>query len=140
MQSDQLAIIAIKPDQVPACWGNLRAGVDDCLAHSLGLHSEAELYENLLSGEWLLFVAMFEGEPLASVVASIRQGDCKIFDVGYCWGGQVEKWIEPIYQAFETIGQQLGCGQMAFNGRPGWRMMAKSMGFSINSMTWVKGI
>jgi hypothetical protein len=133
-------IIAIHPDDLAAWWPRLSPGVERCLKWGLGIQTERSLYERIGDGEFMLFAAMQDDEPLAAVVACIRQGDVKIFDVGYCWGTQVDEWIEPIYQAFETIGQQLGCEQMAFNGRPGWRKLARNMGFSINSMTYVKGI
>jgi hypothetical protein len=133
-------IIAISPADLPHWWPRLREGADKCLKWGMGLQTEASLYGGIEAGDFLLFVAMDGDEPVATVVGAIRQGDDLIFDVGYCWGTRVDDWIVEVYSAFELIGQQLGCKHMAFNGRPGWRKLARTMGFSINSMTYIKAI
>lgn len=135
-----MKIMAIHPDQVPAAWPVLSRGIDRVLKQGLQLYDADQVRENVADGSWLLFAAFDDGEPLATIVAQIREGKQRIFEVGMCWGKEVETWIADFEQAFTKIGQQCGCHALAFNGRPGWRKLARIHDFSINSVTYLKVI
>lgn len=130
---------AISPDQVASVWPTLNTGMDKMLKYSLHLHNADSIRERCMSGDWLLF-CMYQGpEPVVSIVADIRQGDgCRVFEVGFCWGSRIDEWIDEVYQSFERVARECGCGAIAFNGRPGWRKLGRQFGFEMKTMIFTK--
>jgi len=134
-----MKMVAIKPDQVATAWPHLNTGMEKMLKFSLNLHNGDSIRDRCISGDWLLFCMFDEGEPVVSIVADIREGDgCRVFDVGFCWGSRVDEWIDEIYHSFEQVARECGCGAIAFNGRPGWRKLAREFGFEMRTMVFTK--
>lgn len=131
---------AIPQGQVQHIWPRINGGMDKLFKESLGLMNADDILNNCADGKWLLFCMYEEGEPVVSLVCEIREGDVRIFDVGFCWGTRMEEWINQVYESFETIARQCGCEYIAFKGRPGWRKLAHNFGFSVSSMSYVKAL
>ena len=132
-----MKLVAIKPELVPDIWPLLDNGMDRLMKDSL-LISEQDILEYCASGEWLLFCVFDKGEPVVSIVCTLRLGVKRVFDVFFCWGAQVDAWIDDVYAGVARIARELNCDVVVFNGRRGWSRMAKDFGFKVNSMIYVK--
>jgi hypothetical protein len=119
-------------------WPALSDGIEGLQKINLGTDTKAKIYKRCQAGDWLMFAMYEEGRPVVVLIADIQQGDSPIFNVGYCWGQRLDEWIDEVYNSFETIAHQLGCRTIAFNGRPGWRKLAKQYGFRVNTIVFVK--
>lgn len=132
--------IALKPDQIQARWGDLSQGMEKLFKQTLGLWGPDDILNNCCSGKWLLFSMFEDDKPVVSLVVEIREGEQRVFDVGFCWGTRLDEWIDEVYNSFEVIARQCDCDVIAFNGRPGWKYLARHFGFKVNSMTYIKGL
>lgn len=137
-----MMLIAVSPAALPGCWDELRKGVDKVLKFSLGLASEQGIYDKVLAGDWLMFSVYEDGTPVVTLVTEIRgrNDGTRLLDVYFCWGGQVDDWIDLVNEAFERIARETGCDHIAFNGRAGWSRMAKRLGYEVNSMIFKKAV
>ena len=133
---------AIKADQVAQAWPLLSMdGMDKMLKYGCGIHSSDSIRDRCICGDWMLFVMFVEGQPVANIVAEIRQGpEQRILDVGFCWGGGVDEWIDEVYESFAQIARECGCSTIAFSGRPGWSRLAKRIGFEVQQMIFTKQV
>ena len=132
-----MKMVAISPNCIDKAWPELSTGIDEVLKLGLIGLTEQDVFENVRDGQWLMFTVFDEGQPVVSLVAVIRG---KLFDVGLCWGSRVNEWIKDVHQMFEVVGRELGCEMIAFNGRPGWRKLAKERGFKVKTVTYMKDI
>jgi hypothetical protein len=135
---NNLEFVAIPPEGIQASWPVLRPGVADVLKLSMGIVKESDVLANCTSGKWLLFAVFDNDSPVVVLVADIKQGDAPLFDVGFCWGCRVDEWISDVCTAFEVVAAQCGCAHLAFNGRAGWSRLAKSHGFKVNAISYIK--
>lgn len=137
-----MILTAISPEALPGCWDMLRQGVDKVLKFSMGLTTEQDIYNRCLKGDWLLFSVFDTGQPVVTLVAEIRQrrDETRLLDVYFCWGGQVDEWIDLVSDAMDRIAKETGCSHVAFNGRAGWSKMAKRLGYEVNSMIFKKAV
>lgn len=133
-------MIAIPAHQVEWLWPDICSGMERLFKQSLGLFNAEDIRDNCAKGQWLLFCMFEDGEPVVSIVVEIREGEQRVFDVGFCWGTRLDDWIDDVYSNFVRIARECGCDAIAFKGRPGWRKLAQNFGFTINSMTYVKGL
>jgi hypothetical protein len=129
--------IAVPREAIAQAWPALSDGIDGLLKINLGTDTKGKIYRECLSGEALMFAMYEDGEPVVVLVATLTQGDDLIFNVQYCWGSRVNDWIDEVYNSFETIAKQAGCKTILFNGRLGWRKLARQYGFRINTMIYV---
>jgi hypothetical protein len=129
---------AVPKEAIAQAWPELSDGIDGLLKINLGTNTKGQIFDKCTSGEWLMFAMYQDGEPVVVLVADIRHGDELIFNVGYCWGSRLDHWIDEVYNSFETIARQAGCKTIAFNGRMGWRKLARQYGFRVNTMIFVK--
>jgi hypothetical protein len=130
--------IAVPKEAIAQAWPALSDGIDGLLKINLGTNTREQIYDKCIAGDWLMFAMYEQGEPVVVLVAHVQQGDELIFNVGYCWGSQVDHWIDEVYNSFETIAKQAGCKTISFNGRLGWRKLARQYGFKVNTMIYVK--
>jgi hypothetical protein len=130
--------IAVPPDAIEMAWPELSKGIEGLLKINLGTDTKGKVYRECTEGRALMFAMYEAGEPVVVIVADITQGDELIFNVQYCWGTRVDDWIDEVYNAFEIIAKQAGCGTIVFNGRLGWRKLARQYGFRVNTMIYVK--
>ena len=133
-------IIAIPPAQLPAAWPLLSEGIERCIKQGLQLWEADDIYNQVESGTWLLFACMDDGKPLATIVAAIKDGRQRILEVGFCWGQDVDTWMADFEAGICTIAKQAGCALVTFQGRPGWRKLARVHDFKLNSVTYIKVI
>jgi hypothetical protein len=133
-------IIGIPPEQLAAAWPLVSVGIDRCLKQGLGLWDADDIYQKVDQGHWLMFACMADSTPLATIVAAIKDGKQRVLEVGFCWGKEVDTWMPEFEAAIYKIGKQAGCHVVTFNGRPGWRKLARVHDFKINSVTYMKVI
>ena len=132
---------AISPEQVADLWPQISPGLEDLLEHyTLGKWTAPEVLENLQAGEWQLFVISDDIRILACLVCSILEGHKKTLEIGLCWGAGANSWTGEVNAAFEQIALEMGCEQLALDGRPGWRNMARKLGYKLDSVRYVREI
>ncbi|MGI9309107.1 MAG: hypothetical protein ACR2P6_07585 [Gammaproteobacteria bacterium] len=131
-------IAAIEPEYLVYWWPKCRPGLEEMLhCYSNGDYSEDDILERLTRGEWQLFLVLDDDDIIASLVCVLNDTPTgRVFEVGMCWGRDADHWTADIYEAFSRIGKDMGCSRMSLNGRPGWRKLARSLGFKINSVTF----
>ena len=134
-------ISAIAPGDVSKIWPEIRGGLANLLAtHGTGKWTVGDVYENLELGDWQLFIVSDQGEVVASLVCSIQEGARKTLEIGLCWGRDAAEWTGDMCEAFDQVGRELGCDQMALDGRPGWRQVMRQLGFKHRSSTYTRPI
>jgi hypothetical protein len=130
---------AIPPDDVIDLWPQISPGLADMLEHyTLGRWAVDEVFDYLTSGEFQLFVVSDEGRIIACLVCSILEGHKKTLEIGMCWGTDANNWSGAVTNAFDQIAQDMGCDQLALDGRPGWRNIMRKHGYKVNSVRYVR--
>ena len=99
-------LIALTPMQVQGLWDKLNPGMGKLFKQSLGLWTADDILNNCMSGKWLLFSMFEDDEPVVNLVVEIREGEQRIFDIGFCWGARVDEWIDEVYNSFEQIARE----------------------------------
>ena len=135
-----MKFMAISPSAVDTAWPKLSVGIEDVLPYSLAVKNPREIREQVANGEWLMFAVFEDDTPVVTLIATIKDGQQRIFEVGLCWGKRVDEWITDVYQMFEVIALECGCSRIVFNGRPGWHKLAKQHGFTINAYVYGRDI
>jgi len=132
---------AISPIDVVDIWPEIAPGLEDLLdQHTLGRWTEPDVLEKLLAGEWQLFIVLDENQIIACLICSILEGHKKTLEIGLCWGADAQSWTGEVSAAFEQIAREMGCEQLALDGRPGWRNMAHKLGYKLDSVRYTRQI
>ena len=132
---------AIPPNCVADLWPHISPGLEDLLEnHTLGKWDADDVLANLQDNEWQLFIVSEDTEIVVCIVCSIMEGHKKTLELGLCWGKDADSWSDQVNQSMEQIGRELGCDQLALDGRPGWRNIMRKFGYELNSMRYVRPI
>jgi hypothetical protein len=131
---------AIKADEVIEFWPQISPGLEDLLDnHSLGTWSVDDVLWHLRVGKWQLFIVSDDVNRLiACLVCSIMEGHKKTLEIGLCWGTDANSWSGEVTDAFDQIAQEMGCDQLALDGRPGWRNIMRKHGYKLNSVRYTR--
>lgn len=131
--------VAIPASQVKHVWAEISPGLDNLLAnYTLGRWTAPEVLENIESGEWQLFLVLDGHYIIASIVCNVMDGHKKTLELGLCWGKGVDDWSDEVSEALDQIGRELGCTQLALDGRPGWRKIMNKHGYKLNSVRYTR--
>ncbi len=134
-------ISAISKDQVLSIWAEIVPGLDNLLEnYTLGRWTAPEVLQNLLEGEWQLFVITEDERIIACLVCSIMDGHKKTLEIGLCWGTSADAWSGEVSQAFDQLAREMDCEQLALDGRPGWRKIMRKHGFELNSVRYTRQV
>lgn len=82
-----------------------------------------------------------QGHVFGHVVAEVKPyPQCKMLTVQYCAGkSHTMQFVEDeMFNTLEDVARQTGCAGIEFIGRPGWRGVAKSHGFEVQSVMYQK--
>jgi len=132
---------AIPPAAVDEFWPQISPGLEDLLEHyTLGKWTAAEVLENLQASDWQLFIISDEARIIACLVCNIMDGHKKTLEIGLCWGTDANSWAGEVNDAFEQIAQEMGCEQLALDGRPGWRKLARKFGYKLDSVRYTRQV
>lgn len=132
-------LAAIPPAGVRHFWREISPGLDNLLInHTLGRWSTADVLDNLEAGEWQLFLVSDGDQVIASIICNVMDGHKKTLELGLCWGQGVDEWSDEFSAAIDQIGAELGCDQLALDGRPGWRKIMRKHGFELNSVRYTR--
>ena len=130
---------AIHPQDVGFIWPQVSPGLSDMLEnYTIGKWTEPEVLEQLQIGEWQLFVIWENGEPLACLICMVVDAHVRTLELGMCWGKGVNDWDDQVDEAINRIAIDLGCDQLALDGRPGWRNIMRKHGFDLKSVTYTR--
>ena len=132
---------AIKADDVVDLWPEIRVGLEDMLEnHTVGRWTSNEVLTHLLTGEWQLFIVSDDRGIVASLVCNIVDGHTRTLEIGMCWGTGANDWSDEVNESLEQLAHELGCDQLALDGRPGWRNIMRKHDFELKSVTYVRRI
>ena len=132
---------AIPAKNVADFWPEISPGLENLLAqHTLGRWSSGDVLDFLLAGEWQLFIVSRDSDIVACLVCCILDGHKKTLEIGLCWGTDVDSWTDDVSQAFDRVAYEMGCKQLALDGRPGWRKIMRKFGFKLDSVRYTREI
>lgn len=120
-------------------WPEISPGLENLLInHTLGRWTVADVLDNIEAGEWQLFLVSDGERIIASIVCNVMDGHKKTLELGLCWGTGVNEWSQDVSDALDQIGRELGCDQLALDGRPGWRNIMRKHGYELNSVRYTR--
>ena len=132
---------AIPPDGVMDLWPMIGPGLEDLLEnYTLGTWDADDVLWHLRTGQWQLFVVSDQGGIIACLVCSVTEGRKKTLEIGLCWGTSANAWSGEVTAAFDQIAAEMGCDQLALDGRPGWRNIMRKHGYKLNSVRYTRQI
>lgn len=132
---------AISPENVMDLWPQISPGLEDMLAHhTLGTWSADDVLWHLRTGQWQLFIVSDDEKIIACLVCSITEGRKKTLEIGMCWGSDANGWSGEVTDAFNQIASEMGCDQLALDGRPGWRNIMRKNGYALNSVRYTRRV
>lgn len=136
-----MKLTAIPGDSLAKIWPEIAPGLAKLLEqHGTGRWTVPQVLENLQAEQWQLFIVWDESEIVACLICSIVEGERKTFEIGLCWGRGADDWAGDVNQAFEQVGREMGCDQLALDGRPGWRKIMRQLGYELKSVTYTRRI
>ncbi len=96
----------------------------------------------LLNGQMFLWaVHDGQGHVFGHVIGEIKQyPQCNMLTVQYCAGKSHHmQFVEDeMFKTLEDAAKQAGCAGIEFVGRPGWRRVAETHGFEVQSVMYQK--
>ena len=130
---------AIHRSDVAELWPQISPGLANLLEqYTLGRWTVPDVLEHLQTGEWQLFIISEESDIVACLVCSILDGHKKTLEIGLCWGTDADSWTGEVSDAFDRIGREMGCDQLALEGRPGWRTIMRKYGFKQDAARYTR--
>ena len=114
--------------ETSAEWTKGRAGVDD-------------LVRFIVNGQMQLWVVVEDNTILGHTITEIKQyPQCKMLVVQYCAmePGTMESVEDKMQEYTERFAKDAGCIGIEFIGRPGWRRVANTRGYDLQSVIYQK--
>lgn len=125
----------VKPSHVDDVWMTVYDHLEKMYPHSEGELTPNDFYEELTSGQMQLWIAVDEGEILASMITQIipypRKTVLRVISIG---GDDMDKWIHNL-PLVENWALEMGCSSLELWGRKGWLKILKDWECSYHVLT-----
>jgi hypothetical protein len=135
-QSGQNCKIAlVSPEHIPQIWDTVHRHLELMTPHSEGELEPEDFYEALTNAEMQLWVAVNDGDIIASMVSQIipypRKQVLRIISIA---GKGVEQWMQFLPMV-EDWALSVGCTSLECWGRKGWLKILKDWKCSYHIIT-----
>jgi hypothetical protein len=135
-QSGQNCRIAlVSPEHIPKIWDTVHRHLELMTPHSEGELEPEDFYEALTNAEMQLWVALDDGDIIASMVSQIipypRKQILRIIAIA---GKGVEQWMQFLPMV-EDWALSVGCTSLECWGRKGWLRVLKDWKCSYHIIT-----
>ena len=135
-QSGQNCKIAlVSPDRIPYIWDTVHRHLELMTPHSEGELEPEDFYEALTNAEMQLWIALDDGDIIASMVSQIipypRKQILRIIAIA---GKGVEQWMQFLPMV-EDWALSVGCTSLECWGRKGWLKVLKDWKCSYHIIT-----
>lgn len=109
----------VPPDKVSVLWPFVRQRIEDAV-NECGDWTAQEIYDQLLKGDMLLWLAISDAEVKAAATTQLTETKHgKICTVIACAGKRLGEWAHFI-STIETYAKGEGCKLVRLGGRKGW--------------------
>ena len=128
-------IALVSPDHIPHIWDSVHRHLELMTPHSEGELEPEDFYELLTNAEMQLWIAVDNGELIASMVTQVipypRKQVLRIISIG---GKSMDKWMQflPIIEDWALT---VGCTSLEAWGRKGWLKILKDWKCSYHVIT-----
>jgi hypothetical protein len=111
-------LACVPPPQIEQAWGLVGHLIVRAMTHT-GMGDAACVYENLIAGQSLLWIAI-DGHIAAAAVTELTTAHGrKICTIVACGGDQMQNWLHLI-DGLEEYARREGCAATRIIGRRGW--------------------
>lgn len=123
-------VFAIPKDLLPAVWTEASEKLAPAVTRSNGRVSVADLKNDVLNGDSLLWAVWQDGSPVAyyttRVTAYPRK---KAMVLEWIGGSGIENWMDATIEAMREHARANECDHLEFTGREGWSRMLDRTGW-----------
>ncbi len=123
----------IKPEAVMPLWPQVEPFVRSSVSwspHLQKMEGAAHVRDRCVSGEYQVWLSHSEGAIKAVLVVAITQHSaCKVVDIHYGAGDDMETWMPGFYDVMAADARAAGCRFVRVIGREGWAKPLKEFGF-----------
>ena len=127
--------VLVLPDEIETFWPQVKDQLARCTPHSEGELEPEDFKAFLTEGEMQLWLAIDDGELLASMVTQVvtypRKRILRIIAIG---GGEMERWIHFL-SGLENWAMEQGCTALECWGRKGWLRVLEDWKCSYHVLT-----
>ena len=128
-------VVLVSPEHIPNIWDTVHRHLELMTPHSEGELEPEDFYEALTNAEMQLWVALDDGDIIASMVSQIipypRKQILRIIAIA---GKGVEQWMQFLPMV-EDWALSVGCTSLECWGRKGWLRVLKDWKCSYHIIT-----
>ena len=127
-------ILRINPPRIPEWWSHVREGVQLALDNSQNFRSMDSIYDELASGNWVLWVAVDKDELLGAAITEVistEQGMYCCIPFAYSADPKRRDVVGIFLEYIEQASQKFGFRGVKFvSSRSGYERRAKALGYT----------
>lgn len=138
--------VALIPNtEVARVWSEVEPHLKRAVARSRGRFEIVDLLEHCVTGVQQLWIVMDDRTENLDIVASfttefLNYPRVRALNCVFCGGYQISAWKDVVSATLRQFARDNECGIVELTGRPGWRSVLESVGWSREFTTYTMGI
>jgi hypothetical protein len=126
----ELTFGAVPPDLVSVVWPDAEPLLAPAIATADGKFTSVDIYNRLLTGELLLWIAAEDMAPVAAVTTRIiRYPGCNGMAMDWIGGSRMREWLPLAQKTLMRYAKQNDCTHLEGYGRKGWSRWLRRFGW-----------
>jgi len=121
---------AVPPEHVALVWPDAETLLAPAIATAGGRYMPADIYEQLKTGELLLWIAAEDMVPVAAITTRIaRYPQFRALSMDWIGGSRMKDWLPLAHETLLRYAEQNDCTQFEGYGRKGWSRWLRKFGW-----------
>lgn len=126
----ELTFGAVPPDHIGLIWPEAEVLLAPAIATAGGRYEPSDIYEQLQTGELLLWIAAEDMVPVAAITTRImRYPRCRAMAMDWIGGSRMREWLPLAQATLLRYAKQNDCTHLEGYGRKGWSRWLRRFGW-----------